>query len=90
MRGGLARLDDSAGLQLWGEGGAYAPDLHVVPRVASRPVGALRAEVEHFVASVGARVPSTMVPLDDAVHAVAVAEAIAAAADSGALVAVDS
>ncbi|MDR7555105.1 MAG: Gfo/Idh/MocA family oxidoreductase [Armatimonadota bacterium] len=87
---GLARLDDSAGLQLWGEGGAYAPDLHVVPRVASRPVGALRAEVEHFVASVAARAPSTMVPLDDAVHAVAVAEAIAAAADSGGVVSVDT
>jgi predicted dehydrogenase len=87
---GLARLDDSAGLQLWGAGGAHAPDLHVVPQVAGRPVGALRAEVEHFVACVAARASATAVPLDDAVHAVAVAEAIARAADSGEIVPVST
>jgi predicted dehydrogenase len=87
---GLARLDDGAGLQLWGAGGAHAPDLHVVPQVAGRPVGALRAEVEHFVACVAARASATAVPLDDAVHAVAVAEAIARAADSGEIVPVST
>lgn len=87
---GLARLDDSAGLQVWSDAGGQAPDLHVVPRVAGRLAGALRAEVEHFVACVATRAPSTAAPLDDAVHAVAVAEAVARAAETGEIVPVRS
>ncbi|MDR7531717.1 MAG: Gfo/Idh/MocA family oxidoreductase [Armatimonadota bacterium] len=87
---GLARLDDSAEVQLWSEAGAHAPDLHLAPRVAGRLAGALRAEVEHFAACVATRAPSRAAPLDDAVHAVAVAEAVARAAESGEIVPVRS
>lgn len=80
---GIARLDDSVGLSLWSHQGAYAPDLYVVPRVGGHVAGALRAELEHFVACVASRTPSAMAPLADGVHGVDVAAAIVHAIESG-------
>jgi predicted dehydrogenase len=72
---GLARLDDSAGLWLWSAEGAFSPDLFVAPQMDGRIAGALRAELEHFVACVAGAAPSPIAPLADSVHGVAVAEA---------------
>lgn len=86
---GLGRVDEGAGLELWTDEGAYAPDTVVVPAVGGRIDGALRAELEHFTACVaGRRAPSTAA-LDEHVHAVAVAAALVAAAETGSLTEVE-
>lgn len=81
--GGVARLDDSAGVWVWSREGAFIPDLFVAPQADGRIVGALRAELEHFAACVAHAAPSTTAPLEDSVHATAVAEAIIRAEQSG-------
>jgi len=82
---GLARLDDSAGLWLWSVEGAFSPDLFVAPQMDGRIAGALRAELEHFVACVAGAAPSTVAPLADSVHGIAVAEAAVRAERRGAI-----
>ncbi|MDR7419367.1 MAG: Gfo/Idh/MocA family oxidoreductase [Armatimonadota bacterium] len=72
---GVARLDDSSGLWLWNRDGAYSPDLFVTPRAGGRIVGALRAELEHFVACAASGEASMVAPLADSVHGIAVATA---------------
>jgi predicted dehydrogenase len=80
---GVARLDDSAGLWLWNRDGAYSPDLFVTPQTDGRIVGALRAELEHFVWCAASGVPSAVAPLADSVHGIAVAEAVVRAERHG-------
>lgn len=82
---GFARLDDSVGLWLWGAEGAFSPDLFVAPQMDGRITGALRAELEHFVACVAEAAPSTVAPLADSVHGVAVAEAAIRAEQRGSI-----
>jgi predicted dehydrogenase len=73
---GIARLDDSGGLSVWNRDGGYSPDLFMTSQIGGRIVGAMRAELEHFVSCVAAGRPSEVAPLADSVHATAVAEAI--------------
>lgn len=86
---GIARLDDAAGLTLWSTHGSYSPDLFVVPRAGGIVAGALRAELEHFLACVISRTPSPIAPLVDSVHTVAVASALVRAIDSRSFVTVE-
>jgi len=81
--GGLGRVDEGAGLELWTDEAAHAPDAVVVPAVGGRIDGALRAELEHFTACVAGRIAPSPVLLDESVHAVAVAAALVAAAETG-------
>jgi predicted dehydrogenase len=82
---GIARLDDSAGLGIWSKDGAYSPDLFVTPQLDGRIMGAMRAELEHFASCAAAGTPSSVVPLGDSVHGIAVAEAAARAERSGSI-----
>lgn len=82
---GIARLDDSAGLGIWTRDGAYSPDLFVTPQLDGRIMGAMRAELEHFVSCAAAGAPSSVAPLQDSVHGIAVAEAAARAERSGSI-----
>jgi hypothetical protein len=86
---GIARLDDAAGLTLWSTNGSYSPDLFVVPRAGGIVAGALRAELEHFLACAISRTPSSIAPLADSVHTVAVAAALVRAIDSRSYVTVE-
>jgi UDP-N-acetylglucosamine 3-dehydrogenase len=80
---GVARLDDSSGLWLWNQDGAYSPDLFVTPQADGRVVGALRAELEHFVSCAASGQTSAIAPLADSVHGIAVAEAAVRAEHRG-------
>lgn len=86
---GVARLDDAAGLGLWTASGAFSPDLFVAPRMDGRTTGALRAELEHFVLCAAEGIASSVAPLADAVHGIAVAEAMVRAQASQSLESVE-
>jgi predicted dehydrogenase len=82
---GMARLDDTANLFLWNEDGGYNPDTTMTPQLDGRIMGAMRAELEHFVQCAGAGRGSSIAPLEDTIHATAVAEAAIRAQASGAI-----
>jgi len=83
---GIAKLDDPAGVEVWSSNSAYRPDLSVVAQDGGRILGALRAELEHFTDCVASRHPSSIAPLADSVHGVAVAEAMARSMHSGKII----
>jgi hypothetical protein len=83
---GIARLEDPAGVEVWGPTSAQRPDLSVVVGSDGEIVGALREELAHFVTCVALRQPSPVAPLADSVHGTAVAEAMVRAMQIGRIV----
>lgn len=74
----------SDGLSVWSDEHQRAPDVSLWPALHGRVTGALREELGHWLECVRAGTPSRIVPLDDAVTAVRLAEAIVRSAGSGA------
>jgi predicted dehydrogenase len=63
--------------------GVAAPELHFWPLVGGRRRGALVAELTHFAECVRRKIASPIMPLGDAVHAIAVAESLQRSAREG-------
>jgi predicted dehydrogenase len=74
----------SDGLSVWSDAHHRAPDTSLWPEVHGRVTGALREELAHWLDHVRSGTPSQIAPLEDAVTAVRLAEAIVRSAGSGA------
>jgi predicted dehydrogenase len=72
------------GLSVWGDSHHRAPDVSLWPEVHGRVTGALREELAHWLECVRSGTPSPVVPLEDGVTAVRLAEAIVRSAERGA------
>ena len=72
---GAARVTLDDGTRIWTDTAA-AGSAGLWPAVHGRVAGAIRSELEHFVACARSRAPSEIVPLADSVAAVEIAEAI--------------
>jgi hypothetical protein len=76
-------------VHVWGADGVAAPELHFWPRIGGARRGALVDELAHFAACARRGVDSPVIPLDDAVHVIAVAEALQRSARDGGIVRVE-
>ena len=74
------------GLSVWNDAHHRAPDTSLWPEVHGRVTGALREELAHWLDCVRSGTRSEIAPLEDAVTAVRLAEAIVRSAGSGAAV----
>ncbi len=79
---GAARVVLDDGPRVWTDDDALSAT-GLWPSIHGRMEGAIRAELAHFCACARAREPSMVVPLDDAVAAVGVADAIVRSAAAG-------
>lgn len=81
---GTARIDFlGSGLTVWERQGTRLPELGAWPEIGGRVGGALRAELEDFVACVRAGEPSRVASLGDAVAGLAIVEAVRRSAREG-------
>lgn len=80
---GTARVALDDGSRLWTDAGAVSAN-GLWPAVHGRMAGAIRRELEHFCDCARRREPSPLVPVEDAVAAVGVADAIVRSAAEGA------
>jgi len=72
------------GLTVWSDEHARSPDVSLWPDVHGRVGGALREELSHWLDCVRAGTPSAIVPLEDGVMAVRIADAIVRSAETDA------
>lgn len=69
-----------SGLSLWLQEGMQQPETTLWPTAHDGIGGAIRAELEHFAAMIAGNTPSPVMPLEDSVHVLEIADAIAESA----------